>query len=665
MYLKDPLNTLPGINRLAGTLAKLDIQNVGGLLTHFPRYVQDNSEIIRIAELKEGVSSVVEGEIIKFRSIRLKNRGRTMQTAVLIDDSGELQLIWFNQPFLERTIKAAQRYRLKGKLKQNSGRFHFMPERLEIVAEGKESLQLGRISPVYSLTEGIKPGWLRARIFDLLNRLNEIEELKTIDKYCKNELGFDLYDALKQIHFPDSEEQYLLATKNLSLLELTSLQLKIKLAAQQQPTQKTPQITGFSTVLNQFLKSLPFSPTPDQLTVIEEILADFNQGNPNQRLIQGDVGSGKTLVAMAASIAMATSGLQTVVLAPTTVLAVQHFHNFNKFLKDLNIEVALVTSSTNQTTAAQVLIGTSAVLARKQSLIKKLGLVIVDEQHRFGVRQREELLEFLNQGENIKEIPHLINLTATPIPRTLAQALFANLKVSTISTKPAGRLPIKTFVVPENKREDSYDWISNQLREEKAQIYWICPLVEESDNNQVKAAETTFAHLQALYPEIRIGLLHGRMKNDEKEQALQKFAEGETQVLVSTSVVEVGVDVPNASVIVIEGAERFGLAQLHQLRGRVGRGEKQSWCFLFASDGYSEQAAERLEYFAKHLDGLEIAMYDLERRGPGEVYGTKQAGIPNLKIAKLDNLELIKKSSEVAEKVIQDQQLSNLLISFL
>jgi len=665
MLLSDSVTILAQISaKTAVNLASLEIQTVGDLLTYFPRYTQDNSEIISIEQLKAGESVVIEGLVTKFRSMRLKGRpGRTMQTGVIIDDAGsELQLMWFNQPFLERSIRLGEKYRLKGKLKQQASKSSFYPEATEAVLENRESLKLGRITPVYKLSSEVTLGWLRARMFDLVQHVTEITDLQDLAELAKQDLNIDLYQSLYQIHFPNTAAEHDLAAQNLGLLELICLQIRIKQSLANQIHKPAVSLSGFSSKVNEFIRSLPFTPTNDQMSVIEEILADLQTDVAGQRLVQGDVGSGKTLVAMAAAVAVAQAGYQTVILAPTTVLAVQHAQNFAKLLLPLGIKSELVTSNTTQNQPAPILIGTSAVLARKQNLIKDLALVIVDEQHRFGVKQREELLEPLKMHAKFQ--PHLINLTATPIPRTLAQTLFAGLQVSTITNKPAGRLPIKTYVVPSEKRADSYNWINDQLRQAKAQIYWICPLVEESEQSQAKAAQTTFAELQTRYPDIQIDLLHGRLKNDDKELALAKFSEGETQILVSTSVVEVGVDVPNASIIVIEGAERFGLAQLHQLRGRVGRDTKQSWCFLFTTENSTTMANDRLDYFAKHHDGLEIAMFDLQMRGPGEVYGAKQSGVPNLKIAKLNDFAQIKYAGELSQKYLNRANIFTQLFKF-
>jgi ATP-dependent DNA helicase RecG len=648
MQLGDSVTVLPNIKQAgASKLAKLGIETVCGLLTYFPRYIQDNAEVLRLDQLQPDTEAVVKAQIHGLRSVRIRG-GRTLQTALVVDDTNNLQAMWFNQPFLVKQVNAENWYLLKGKLKQSKNKWVFYPTQVEQADEGKETLALGRLTPVYPLTAGVTVGWLRKRIYELIQSLEQIQDLPNLDF-----LQQPLTKSLTAIHFPESEVEYQQACGDLGLTELVDLQLKVKQQLASHPQQQAPVISGFSKNLNQFLKNLPWELTPDQATAINELIADLSSGVATQRLLQGDVGSGKTIVAIAASLAVASAGYQVAILAPTTVLAQQHYQSFQKYLAQFNVSVALVTANTKTDTPHDILIGTAAVLARKQNIINNLGLVVVDEQHRFGVRQREELLApFTSELTAHEWQPYLLNMTATPIPRTLALSLFSTLQVSTISTKPKGRLPIKTFIVPETKREDSISWINEQLQE-GGRVYWICPLVEEGESD-TKAATQTCANLTQVYPQWQVGLLHGRMKAAEKEAALADFASGKTHILVSTSVVEVGIDVPEATVIVIEGAERFGLAQLHQLRGRVGRSDQQSWCLLYTtSESVNPDVQNRLEYFANHTDGLEIALYDLQRRGPGEVYGTKQAGIPNLKIAKLDNLEQIKQSQQIADRLWQ------------
>jgi len=352
-------------------------------------------------------------------------------------------------------------------------------------------------------------------------------------------------------------------------------------------------------------------------------------------------------VAIILSLLITKLGYQSVILAPTTILAKQHFETFNKFLGN-KAKTLLVTGTTKDDYDADILIGTTAVLARKEGLVKKPGLVVVDEQHKFGVKQREELLSEYRSLFKEKYYPHFINMTATPIPRTIVQSLFGDLEVYALNTKPKGRLPIKSFLVPDEKKASGYEWIKNEV-EKGAQVYWVCPLVEDSDNLQLKAAKSTYEELKVYFDNCEVELIHGKLKEDKKTDIMNKFSNQQVQILVTTSVIEVGIDVPNASIIVIESAERFGLAQLHQMRGRVGRGEKQSWCFLYTSPEVSDLATERLNFFCGSNDGLKIAEYDLSLRGPGEVYGVRQSGIPNLKIASFKDMNIIKESRKAAD----------------
>src|SRR5690606_6536516 len=362
------------------------------------------------------------------------------------------------------------------------------------------------------------------------------------------------------------------------------------------------------------------------------------------------VGSGKTIVAIAASLIIVLGGYQAVVLAPTTILAKQHVNAFSKFLRDFNISISLATREVKDVRKGNIVIGTTAVLSRKIELIQNPGLLIVDEQHNFADIQRVELIEEYKNifNKNQKYMPNLINMSATPIPRSILQTFFGNLEVISIKEKPKNRIPIKTYLVPEQKRKDSMEWIRSEVQN-GGQVYWVCPKVTESDTSEVKSAEKTYADLKNYYKDLKVGLIHGKMKDQEKIQVTSDFAEKKLDILVSTTVIEVGIDVPNATIMIIEDADRFGLAQLHQIRGRVGRGDKQSWCFLFASKNISENGLKRLEFLCKHDDGLEIAEFDLQNRGPGEIYGVQQAGIPHLKVADLSDMENIQKSRKIAE----------------
>jgi ATP-dependent DNA helicase RecG len=373
----------------------------------------------------------------------------------------------------------------------------------------------------------------------------------------------------------------------------------------------------------------------------------MRKNQPMNSLLQGDVGSGKTVIAVALSYAFAKQGIQSIILAPTTVLSKQHKQTFDRMLEfDNTVSTELVTSDKKNSDKADILIGTTALLARKADIIDEVGVLIVDEQHRFGVTQREEIV---SEKKNTKTIPHFINMTATPIPRTIAEVFFSDVEVVSIKNKPIGRKEIKTHLFGMYKRSDAIKWI-REIVKNGDQVYWICPLIEDGEVRPALSVMSLGKELKSKMKKVRIEILHGKIKADEKNRIMQAFSDGEIDVLISTTVIEVGIDVPNATVMVIENPEMFGLAQLHQLRGRVGRGEKQSYCFLSLNTEISVEAVNRLEYFTSTNDGLAIAEYDLSRRGPGEVYGTKQSGIPKLKIATLKNLEMIKKSRSLAEK---------------
>lgn len=658
LSVSDPVTRLPQISdRYASLLAKLQIFTIQDLLTHFPRYHKDTTEISEIGKILEEDTYTIKAMPESVASIRIRG-GKTIQKATLTDGSGSIGATWFNQPYLKKLLKPDHEFIFSGKAKTYRNSLTFFSDTLEPIIEGREQVHLGRLSPQYKLTAGVSIKWLRNRLKYVIDNLEQIEGIKDELRESRKTQEYSVLEALKSIHFPSTEEEIERARKYLSLLELVNLQLKMlaKLAKSGKVT--APDLVKNDDEIKQFIKSLPFELTKDQLLAIEEILENITTTKPMNRLLQGDVGSGKTVVAVIAAIVAKSAGFQTAVLAPTTVLAQQHFTTFSKFLENVNtkISIELVTAANKKAETADILIGTSAVLARQQKLINKLGLVIVDEQHRFGVKQREELLKpFADAMTKLQ--PHLLNMTATPIPRTLALALFSDLEVSTITTMPKGRLPIKTFLVQESKRKNSYEWIKNKVVKDGEQIYWISPLIEESDKLEINSAKAIYKHLsEEIFPDLSLGLLHGKLKAKEKDETMEQFKNREVDVLISTSVIEVGIDVPNATVMVIEGAERFGLAQLHQLRGRVGRSEKQSWCFLFPTKNQEEdisKATKRLEFFAKNTDGLRIAEYDLETRGPGEVYGTRQSGIPDLKIATLTDLKQIQESKKLARELFE------------
>ena len=503
--------------------------------------------------------------------------------------------------------------------------------------------------PEYKLTNGISKKVFRRWISNCLEQIEDIEiteELKDL-----TELPLSLKQSLKIIHFAEDFETLDSALKTLSIYELVNIYLKLLTKRQLNQGIKSPTVLkSFNTenIFTLITNLINFELTQDQSKIIKNILEKIKNEELINEIIQGDVGTGKTVVAVAASVAMAVNGYQTAILAPTTILAKQHYNNFSKLLEKLRIEVELVSSEKKKSNPAPILIGTSAIMARKTDLISNLGMVIVDEQHKFGVNQRENLLKPFSFPAN--QTPHFINMTATPIPRTISQIIFGDIELETIKTKPKGRLPIKTLLVPEQKRGDSYKWIKQSL-EKGEQVYWICPLIIESENLQAKSAISTQRELEEYFKEYKVGLLHGKLKENEKNQIMSDFSENKINLLVSTSVIEVGIDVPNANTIVIESAERFGLAQLHQIRGRVGRGDKQSWCLLFYGDNISESSLNRLKFLSNNSDGMQIAEFDLLNRGPGEIYGTQQSGVPDLKIAKLDNLNTVQNAKILADEI--------------
>jgi len=650
VYLNDSVDSLPMIKgKYAEKLGKLGILTIRDLLTHFPRYHKDTSEVTDIADITGEGKYTIKGSVQSLTSIRIRG-GRTLQKATLTDDTDSIPATWFNQNYLSKALRPNEVYLFQGNVKQRGAHLEIFPNNFEQIIEGREQLHLGRLSPQYALTSGISIKWIRNRLKYLLDRIDSLDiedELNDLDK------GLKIDEAIRTIHFPEDMEQFEEAKYRLGLFELTNLQLQV-LQRKAKQKSKAPMLDPDSKKLTEFINSLPFELTEDQTSSIEEVIKDLKSDTPMLRLLEGDVGSGKTVVAVVASLIANLSGKQTVVLAPTLVLANQHYKTFKKFFEGVDIKVELVTGevkSTEESKNSDVLIGTSAVLARKQDLITDLGLVIVDEQHRFGVRQREELLAPIMK-ESSKTIPHLLNMTATPIPRTLALAMFGDVEVSIINTKPKGRLPIKTFLVPDQKRNDSYEWIREQVKKGE-QGYWICSLVSESEVLENKSAIKLHRELsKEIFPDLKIGLLHGQMKGKEKTQVMQDYLDKKYDILVSTTVIEVGIDVPNATFMVIEDSERFGLAQLHQIRGRVGRSDKQSWCFLYTNEE-EERGMERLQYFSTHNDGMEIAEYDLKLRGPGEVYGTRQSGIPNLKIADITNLRQLKQVREYATLLLK------------
>jgi ATP-dependent DNA helicase RecG len=511
-------------------------------------------------------------------------------------------------------------------------------------------IQTGRILPVYSEAKGLSSRLLREKIAGILPLVGATEETLPQKVIASNNL-LPLPYALATLHRPLNMNKLQDARGRLAFEELFLLQLSTALIKQEWErntvTDKLDVTSSFKKKVDWLIQSLPFTLTEDQKKAYEAILSDLQDTTPMNRFLQGDVGSGKTIVAVLAAYSIFLSKKKTLYMAPTEILALQHAETFKKLLSPLKVSIVIQTGSKKELKTmpeGDIIVGTHALLNSSFPL-SSVGLVIIDEQHRFGVKQRALL-------KSKGKAPHLLTMTATPIPRTVALTAFGELDMSVIATLPTGRLPIKTYVVQPHKRKDGYEWIKKQIASTATQVFVICPLVEESENeslSSVKAATKEFETLQTEFKGLKLGLLHGKMKPIEKNTILEEFRMKKIDILVSTSVVEVGIDIPNAGIMIIEGAERFGLSQLHQLRGRVGRGTTQAHCLLFSSPGVIPQ---RLHYFASTNSGMKLAEYDLKERGPGNIFGIEQHGFMEIKFAQLTDVELIEKTQKAVKEFI-------------
>ena len=645
MNLQTPVKEASRSYKMYATrLEKLGISRIGDFLFHIPFRYEDYSLISKIGSVQAGEKITVKGEVTDIKNEFTRNRKR-LQKAKITDDTGEINVIWFNQPFILNSIK-------KGDMVSLSGKADFFGNKLTLsspdyeVLFTDETIHTGRLVPIYSETRGISSKWLRRQVYKILSEekenLNEFIPKEIIEK----EGLMDFKKALEQIHFPDSIELAEKSRERLSFDELFLLQLST-LEKRKEWESKGPgiklEIEKFNKNLEKFLESLPFELTNAQKRAVKEILSDLTGKKPMNRLLEGEVGSGKTVVSAVAMYIAVLNGCQSVIMAPTEILAQQHYLTISKLLSPFKVKVGLVTGSIKQKDEFDVLVGTHAVLSEKIKF-KNLALVIIDEQQRFGVEQRTAIRE---KGKN----PHLLTMTATPIPRTVALTIYGDLDLSLLDEMPVGRKRVKTWLVPPEKREGAYAWIEKEIKESKSQAFIICPFIEESESMvTVKAATAEFEKLKDIFPNLNLGMLHGKMKTSEKDKILNSFKDKKIDILIATPVVEVGIDIPNATIIMIEASDRFGLAQLHQLRGRVGRGEKQSYCLLF-TESKNEKTLIRLKSMENIFIGAELAELDLKLRGPGELTGTMQHGSGLLKIADFSNFVLIEKTKNDAEKI--------------
>jgi len=666
--LQTPLQNISFIEKkYFKKLEQLGLHTVRDFLYFFPSRYDDFSKTSQIGSLKVNETATVEAKIKTIQNIRTWKRRMAITEALAEDETGSVRIVWFNQPFLARNIQPEKTYRFSGKLQLDKNGLHLSNPAYE--SAGRAPTNTGRIVPVYPETRGVTSKWLRWKVSQLLGKyLSEVPEIIP-NAILKRQKFIGARDAIQELHFPSSFEKIKTAQKRMAFEEMFLIQLVSVKARKDWERSRAVAVEFNDKLIKDFVKSLPFKLTDAQRKSAYQILRDIEKNYPMNRLLEGDVGSGKTVVAAIAALEAMMAGYQTAILAPTEVLARQHFETFGKVLKGFSQKIGLLTNSESRTFwkkntkknflgkirrgDIKILIGTHALI-QKSVEFKNLALVIIDEQHRFGVNQRAYLQK---QASNLKDglkntIPHLLSMTATPIPRTLALAFYGNLDLSILDELPKGRKKIMTEIVTPGSRKKVYEFIRAEIQSGR-QAFFIFPLIEESEKISGKAATEEYQKLSRnIFPDLKIGLLHGRLKSKDKEEIMQKFKEKEFDILVSTSVIEVGVDVPNATIMVIEGAERFGLAQLHQFRGRVGRSKYQSYCFLF-TDSPSSQTNKRLKALIESEDGFKLAEYDLEIRGPGQFIGTRQSGIADAAMQHLSDVKLIQQARIEAQSLFE------------
>lgn len=647
--------------KITKVLDKIGLETARDLLFYFPFRYDDFSKSLPIADLKVGANANIIGTVELIQNKRSARRRMYLTEALISDESDTIKIIWFNQPFLTRTIKVGDQVSLAGRVSESHGQITMISPLYEkIISE--DLIHTKGLIPNYHLTASITQKQIRALIKQAISLADEIPDWLPGD--IKERLGLlDLSEALKKVHFPKNLDEAFAAQKRLGFTELFLRQLKAQMIKKKIKSKTAPKIRFQEKATQEFVASLPFKLTDAQKKAAWEILQDMEKASPMSRLLEGDVGSGKTLVAVIALLNTALNEKQAALMVPTEILAEQHFNSISKILAPYNFRIELLTHShkPKDATDANIVIGTQALI-QENVKFHDLALVIVDEQHRFGVKQRQKLLDF-NEGKNNDSdlTPHFLSMTATPIPRSLALAIYGDLDISIINQMPADRKKIITKLITEDKRQEAYDFIRRQIKDGR-QVFVVCPLIDESDKLGVKSVKKEHEKLdKEIFPELKVGLLHGKLKAKEKEAVMAEFLDNKIQILVATSVIEVGIDIPNATVLIIEGAERFGLATLHQFRGRVGRSDYQSYCFLFPSNEELNNAKtlERLKAMTEYSDGFSLAKIDLKLRGAGEIYGVGQSGFPELQIASLFDYENIKRAQEeTANLVAKDPELA-------
>jgi len=668
MTLDTPVSSLPTVQaKVAQGLAKLGIKKVRHLLYHFPSRHEDRRHAIKIKDAIAGTEAVFLGTIKEisakptFRRLGGKPRRLLLTKATLVDETGEIPIVWFHQKFLDKNYpKGSMVYMVGAPTLGDRGITLVAPE-VERYREGKAPIHAGRLVPIYPETTNVTSRQLRyliSRVLLLADGLKEYLPFQTI----KDEELISFREAIKGIHFPESDDELFesrqrLAFDELFILQLAALERKLK-----RNKEKAVSISFSDAVNDDALKKLPFELTPSQTEAVKIIQSDLKNKIPMNRLLAGDVGSGKTIVAGLAANAVKEGGAQAALVAPTEILAVQHAEGLDKFFKEVGLRIALLTGSTPKAEKELILrkiyegdidllVGTHALFHAKL-LFKKLGLVIVDEQHRFGVEQRDELTN-IQSGDGV---PHFLSLTATPIPRTLQLTAFGDVEVTPLEPRPNQKV-VETRVILPEERKEVYKSLGERMANGE-QVFVICPRVEEDSDQKSVVAEYEKLKTE-IYSDFKVGMIHGKLKAEKKNEVLDSFRNKELDILVASSVVEVGVDIPNATALLIEGAERFGLAQLHQFRGRVGRRGQDAVCYL-ASGVENPEVIDRLRVMERNSNGLNIAEEDLKRRGPGEIYGTKQSGGVRLKVASLADIKFLLRARKAAERLLKkDPEISS------
>lgn len=640
---------------LAKKLATVNVQTVGDLIGYFPRRYDDYSNVLPIKNIKPGPVTIKA--VIKQATGRYVRRGMHITEAAASDDTSSVRIIWFNQPYRAAAIKKDQEYFISGTFELSHQHLQIMNPSVELVSEFP--VNTARIVPIYRETKGLTSRQIRKALQQVVPLTRQLPETLPV-WLVEQEKLLSYATAVEMIHFPTSSEKLQQAKKRLGFEEVFGLSLASLLTKNELQLETAPSVAYNKELAANFASHLPFKLTDAQRKSIHQIYLDMEKTSPMNRLVEGDVGSGKTAVAAMAALMVMQSGHQVALMAPTEILARQHADTLQKLLRPLGLDkkVGLLVGSQKPAEKKRVLahikngdmqfiVGTHALIQDKVDL-KNLELIIIDEQHRFGVEQRKELMR------KAGHMPHVLSLTATPIPRSLALTLFGELDVSILDEKPPGRQPVQTKIISPNSRTQLYEKIKQEL-DAGRQMFVVCPLIAESTTVSANSAEKVYETLSKKdFKNYQVGLLHGKMKADQKSQVMQDFIDKKVDILVSTTVIEVGVDVPNASVMLIEAPERFGLAQIHQLRGRVGRGGQQAYCYLLMSD--SKATSRRLRALESSGDGFKLAELDLEIRGPGAIYGQLQHGQLDLRIAQLTDIKLIVSAKKAAQAFLDKNE---------